>query len=144
MAEPGTPEAEWQKTYRKMWIISIIYYFASNALAPDIEFDEKSIPISDPTNDGTLSNLLSLVFWVYTMYVLIKTRKYVRERYSIPEESCLGCEDLVCSVCCSLCTVSQLASQTADYDVIRAEYCSKTGLPEAVNTGEIYAQTGMV
>ena len=46
--------------------------------------------------------------------------------------------------CCSLCAASQLASQTADYDVIRAECCSKTGLPEVVNTGEIYAQTGMV
>jgi hypothetical protein len=36
---------------------------------------------------------LRLIFIVYMLLVSIRTRKFVRDTYDIPEQQCGGCED---------------------------------------------------
>jgi Cys-rich protein (TIGR01571 family) len=71
-----------------------------------------------------------LVWFLYTVIVMIKLRKAVRERYQIPQTHCQGCEDCCCVVFCSCCTMAQMARQTADYERQRAYCCTDTGLAE--------------
>lgn len=75
---------------------------------------------------GTVRLLWSL----YTIIVMSRLRKAVRERYQIPQTQCMGCEDCCCAVFCSCCTMAQLARQTADYERQRAYCCTDTGLAE--------------
>merc|ERR1712038_1274812 len=58
-----------------------------------------------------------------------RTKRIVREQNEIPETRCVGCEDFCCAFWCGCCTVSQLARQTADYDVEDARFFTNDGLP---------------
>jgi len=62
------------------------------------------------------------------LYLVTKVRGIVRAQNNIPETRCIGCEDFCCSFWCSCCTVSQLARQTADYDVEDARFFTSDGL----------------
>jgi Cys-rich protein (TIGR01571 family) len=73
---------------------------------------------------------VQLVWFVYTVVVMIKLRQAIRNRYKIPQTQCVGCEDCCCVVICSCCTMAQLARQTADYERQRAYCCTDTGLAE--------------
>mmetsp|Transcript_899 Transcript_899/g.1423 ORF Transcript_899/g.1423 Transcript_899/m.1423 type:complete len:323 (+) Transcript_899:149-1117(+) len=77
-----------------------------------------------------IMNVVNFVWVVYTMVVMIKLRKAVRDRYKIPQKHCRGCEDCCCVFFCSCCTMAQLARQTADYNQQRAYCCTETGLSE--------------
>lgn len=80
--------------------------------------------------------IVGLVFFVYFMYILIKTRSVVRSRYNIPEKNCDGCEDCMCAFFCGPCVVNQMADHTADYNRHNALCCSATGIPDdAMNKG---------
>jgi Cys-rich protein (TIGR01571 family) len=68
-------------------------------------------------------------FGIYMLVVLIRTRSHVRQRYSIPEQSCSGCEDCCCAFWLPCCTTLQIARHTADYDTYHAACCTETGLP---------------
>jgi len=68
------------------------------------------------------------LFWVYCFLVVMKTRAYIRRKYSIPENDCAGCEDCCCAFFCLPPTVCQMARHTADYETYRAVPCSETGL----------------
>jgi len=70
----------------------------------------------------------SIMFTFWSIYALYKTRRTVRQKYSIPEERCEGFEDLYCSIFCSCCTVAQIARHTGDYDTNQAMCCTSTGL----------------
>ena len=72
---------------------------------------------------------VQLVFGIYMLVLLIRTRAHVRHRYNIPETHCRGCEDCCCAVFAPCCTTLQLARHTADYDTYHAACCSETGLP---------------
>lgn len=73
-----------------------------------------------------------VLFILWSIYALYRTRQSIRERYSIPEERCVGCEDLCCSVFCSCCAVAQMARHTGEYETYNGVYLSETGLsPEA-------------
>ncbi|OEU07584.1 hypothetical protein FRACYDRAFT_251005 [Fragilariopsis cylindrus CCMP1102] len=81
-------------------------------------------------NSDTLTKTVTTIWFFLTMCVLIKLRRKVRKAYQI-RQSC-PCEDVIVSVVCSCCTVSQLARQTADYHQNRAYCCTDTGLAEGV------------
>mmetsp|Transcript_29386 Transcript_29386/g.68013 ORF Transcript_29386/g.68013 Transcript_29386/m.68013 type:complete len:130 (-) Transcript_29386:507-896(-) len=76
-------------------------------------------------------NAQVLVIFFRTM---VQTRKAIRDAYSIPEGRRLeGYEDLVVSVFCLPCALSQMGRHTADYDTYRSTCCSETGLPNHVD-----------
>jgi len=138
----GEPAAydEWNKTFRNVWLISILYYVLNSLTTPDVKLDENGYPVPDTIDPtvGTVNNVISCIFALYVWYILYTTRVRIRERYNIPEERCAGCEDMVCTICCGCCTAAQMANHTADYDVIRATCCTKTGLPENVDPEAMY------
>jgi hypothetical protein len=72
--------------------------------------------------------ILRFLFWTYMLALLIRVRAHVRQRYSIPERHCAGCEDCCCAFWLPCCTVLQIARHTADYATHRAVYCTETGL----------------
>ena len=83
-----------------------------------------------------LGDIVGLFFFVYFMYILIKTRSVVRSRYNIPEKNCGGCEDCMCAFFCTPCVVNQMADHTADYNRHNALCCSATGISDdAMNKG---------
>jgi hypothetical protein len=63
----------------------------------------------------------------------VRTRRAIREKHAIPEQTCVGCEDVVCVACCGCCTVVQMSRHTADYDKYPAHCCTETGLPSHVD-----------
>lgn len=76
-----------------------------------------------------LRYLVNIVFVVYMIVAIAKTRRYIREKYSIREKYCRGCEDCMCAYCCPCLTIAQMARHTADYDTYNARACTSTGLP---------------
>lgn len=70
-------------------------------------------------------------------FLLIKTRKIIRQNYDIPEGSqCPGKEDALVSILCTSCTVSQMGRHTADFSTYRPHCCTETGLPDHVQCDE--------
>jgi len=78
-----------------------------------------------------------LSFVVFMIYLIAKTRKHIRSKYGIPEQSCQGCEDVCCALWCHCCTVAQMGRHTADYDTYAALCCSENGQPPHVPSVEI-------
>lgn len=74
--------------------------------------------------------LLALVYGIYILFAMIKTRMYIRNKYKIRREQnyCCGADDCCVSFWCGCCTVSQMYRHTADYDVYSAACCTETGL----------------
>lgn len=68
------------------------------------------------------------LFFVWGLYSLCRTRQHVREQYSIPEERCVGCEDVCCSMFCTCCTLAQMSRHTGEYETYNASCITKTGL----------------
>lgn len=126
---------EWKKTYRKVWMVIVSFCVLKFIFAVPVEVDNdtgKVVPQDDKDPRIVVNNVIGFFYAVYTLYVMSKARKYIRDRYNIPEQRCHGCEDVVCSFCCGCCTIAQMANHTADYDVIRATCCTTTGLPDTV------------
>lgn len=138
LGEPA-PEYSWRKTFRIILCIVIIFFVLAMFLSPpspDIVEDGSGnldvIQVESPLWKTVLYNILTFSFGLYTLIVLMKARRAVRERYEIPQERCCGFEDICCAFWCGCCTVSQLARQTANYQERRAVCCSDTGLPATV------------
>jgi Cys-rich protein (TIGR01571 family) len=115
------PDGTWKDTFRRMIYITIGYFILHMVLAPT----DPSIPSS------LLYNFVMLVYTVYLVYLVAMVRKKVRERDQIAEETCIGCEDVVCAFWCGCCTISQLARQTADYELDNAQFLAPDGLTSA-------------
>jgi Cys-rich protein (TIGR01571 family) len=78
-------------------------------------------------------HLLNLLFTVYVVFILTRTRAHVRRAYDIPEMPQIRrCEDCCCAFWCTPCVITQMARHTADYSTYRADCCSDTGLSERV------------
>lgn len=45
-----------------------------------------------------------LIYGLWFLLAKARSRRNIRETYSIPEEQCVGCEDVVVSAFCSCCT----------------------------------------
>ena len=74
-------------------------------------------------------NLLSLF---YLQNIVRNTREAIRDKYQIPQTTCIGCEDCMCSTFCMSCTICQMGRHTADFDTYNGTCCSRTGLPGGV------------
>lgn len=119
-------------TYRTVLILVVCYYIFNTALFLamgqnvnyyyDIQDFNPTIVIA--------KNVGALLFTVWSVYALYKTRRNVREEFSIPEERCIGCEDCLCATFCCVCTVAQMSRHTGDYDQYPGVCCSETGLPD--------------
>jgi len=71
----------------------------------------------------------NLIFSVWSLYALCRTRQNVRARYQIPEKHCKGCEDFCCAFWCGCCVTAQMMRHTGEYENYPAVCCSKTGHP---------------
>mmetsp|Transcript_32830 Transcript_32830/g.53614 ORF Transcript_32830/g.53614 Transcript_32830/m.53614 type:complete len:205 (+) Transcript_32830:212-826(+) len=83
--------------------------------------------------------LFNLSLTIFLVFLVAKTRKHIRSKYSIPEQSCHGIEDFCCAFWCNCCTVAQMARHTADYETYAALCCSETGQPHhvpSIETGQ--------
>jgi len=73
-----------------------------------------------------------VAFVMYAVAAVMNTRRFIRQKYAIPEKDCKGCEDCCCSFWCFGCAISQMARHTADYDTYAAACCTDNGLPDGV------------
>jgi|Transcript_46730 Cys-rich protein (TIGR01571 family) len=132
----------WKRTFKKVALIVAVYYIAATILEPYVKPTYETNAAGDlvrldpvgPQSLVILNQVLASVFGLYTLFILARTRRAVREAYAIPAKSSCsggGCiEDVCCSLCCGCCTAAQLARHTADYRNSKAVCCSGTGLPK--------------
>mmetsp|Transcript_38026 Transcript_38026/g.57881 ORF Transcript_38026/g.57881 Transcript_38026/m.57881 type:complete len:190 (-) Transcript_38026:433-1002(-) len=67
----------------------------------------------------TLAVVLNGSLFGYLVFVTGRTRSFIRRRYTIPEERCIGCEDVCVSTLCSPCVVMQMGRHTGNYETYR-------------------------
>jgi len=85
----------------------------------------------ESTTGGTVYVPYYILGWVYVvffLFIVIRTRGYIREKYGIREKYCEGCQDCCLGFWCPCCTVAQMARHTADYRTYSAGCCTETGL----------------
>lgn len=125
----GSPERT-RDTYKVILTLTIAYFcfrMLVTAMTPTQTNAYYAAPA--PSWLTTINDIAGLLMSLWSIYALMKTRKYIRTKYSIPEERCQGCEDLCCSMWCSCCTVAQLARHTGEFEQYPSNCCSETGLP---------------
>jgi Cys-rich protein (TIGR01571 family) len=86
-----------------------------------------------------LYNTISWIFGLYTLVVLTRLRRAVRQRYGILSAAAFDGfgEDFCISFWCGCCSVAQMARQTCDDDDVAA-CCTTTGLkPKTTTTTSI-------
>jgi Cys-rich protein (TIGR01571 family) len=122
--------AESCSTFRIMFWIGVFWIVLrlSQYVLPMTLADENGV-----LGDGAgmiifIFNVLLLAIFAFYLLIMCKTRRYIREKYQIPEQQCHGCEDCCCVYWCSCCTVAQMARHTGDYKAHGARWCSETGL----------------
>mmetsp|Transcript_34519 Transcript_34519/g.101448 ORF Transcript_34519/g.101448 Transcript_34519/m.101448 type:complete len:280 (+) Transcript_34519:84-923(+) len=138
LGSPAEGES-WRNTFKIIVSIVVVHYVISGILAPfkpDYEYDEKSGEMVQVGPDAPLwvtivNNIVSASFGLYSLIVMIKVRRSVRQRYEIEPECCGGAEDCCCVFFCNCCTVAQMARHTADYEQRRAVCCTSTGMPDS-------------
>lgn len=112
------PAGEWSKTFKTMAYLTVTFMILSLILSPP-----------SPKEEGSVwYNLLNFSYGLLMLVILSRVRKIVRTQNGIPEMRCIGCEDVCCAFWCVCCTVSQLARQTADYDIEDARFFTNNGL----------------
>jgi len=128
LGEPA-PDAATKSTFKVVLTLVLCYTVFTIAL----EMAEASTGYYQvPAWIPALRFIGGVLFTIYSIYSLMKTRANVRDKYSIPEEKCKGMEDLCCSMWCSCCVVSQIARHTGEYETYKGRFCSETGM--AANT----------
>ncbi len=76
--------------------------------------------------------VLNVLFLFHLLKLVKNTRESIRDKYQIPESTCIGCEDCMCATFCMSCTICQMGRHTADFDTYNGNCCSRTGLPGQV------------
>jgi len=125
-----TTDIERKSTFKKIVSIVVFYFFLRTITAPPPNRDEEEIYSNRIHFVIMLYNFNNLWFSLYSLYIIVCTRRAVRKRYEIQEENCIGCEDLACAFFCGCCTTAQLARQTTDYETHSAFCCTDNGLPQ--------------
>lgn len=129
LANEDGPATKRASTFRILFWIGIVYWIISAALpfltvATLYVEDQLSYVLA-----FFIVDIVILVFAVFLLVLVSKTRKYIRNKYQIPAQRCSCCEDLCCSFWCTCCAVAQMARHTGDYEAYRGMCCSETGLP---------------
>jgi hypothetical protein len=110
---------EWKKTFRTLLILGIFKF----VVFQDVE--------------NPLHTLLTISYVIYLTYLLVRVRKHIRDRDGISQGQCCGqFEDCFMAWCLPCCTVSQLARQTANYDIEVGYFVTQDGL--VANTDDVY------
>ncbi|KAL3794162.1 hypothetical protein HJC23_012869 [Cyclotella cryptica] len=79
----------------------------------------------------------NLLTWCYLINLTRNVRESIRNKYQIPEERCVGCEDCMCATFCTPCTICHMGRHTADFETYRGTCCSSTGLPRQVELAQV-------
>lgn len=125
LGEPGQKVAT-QNTFKVVVLLFASYMMYSTSLEiASLDYTPTTVPI----DILVLKVVGSVLFGVWSLYSLCKTRHSVRMQYQIPEERCVGCEDLCCSFFCTCCTLAQMARHTGEYETYPGVCCSTTGHP---------------
>mmetsp|Transcript_8588 Transcript_8588/g.14289 ORF Transcript_8588/g.14289 Transcript_8588/m.14289 type:complete len:257 (-) Transcript_8588:123-893(-) len=125
LGEPG-PLISTKNTFLICLVLVFMYILYSTMLEIySLPYDVNTVPTFIPV----LRSVGSVLFSVWALYSLCKTRMNTRARYSIPETRCPGCEDCLCAFFCTCCTVAQLARHTGDYNRYGGVCCTQTGHP---------------
>ena len=82
--------------------------------------------------------LLSLPMSIYGILVVMKLRAAVRAKYGIPTGMLGSAEDFCYVFWCNCCVLTQLARQTADYDIEQPSCCSSNGLLKVPSSNKKY------
>mmetsp|Transcript_8209 Transcript_8209/g.20306 ORF Transcript_8209/g.20306 Transcript_8209/m.20306 type:complete len:253 (+) Transcript_8209:280-1038(+) len=116
-----------QDTFKVVVLLVGAYAIYDTALEiASLDYTEDTMPPYITIMKSVGGSLFSL----WSLYSLCKTRQSVRRQYSIPEERCVGCEDLCCSLWCTCCTISQMARHTGEYETYPGVCCSSSGHPK--------------
>mmetsp|Transcript_12603 Transcript_12603/g.15993 ORF Transcript_12603/g.15993 Transcript_12603/m.15993 type:complete len:241 (-) Transcript_12603:185-907(-) len=75
-----------------------------------------------------ISAALASAWSLYLLFLMFRTRSFIRQRYEIESGCCGELEDCLLPCCCTTCTVSQMARHTADYDNDEGKFLTTTGL----------------
>eukprot|EP00542_Grammatophora_oceanica_P019193 CAMPEP_0194028644 /NCGR_PEP_ID=MMETSP0009_2-20130614/2562_1 /TAXON_ID=210454 /ORGANISM="Grammatophora oceanica, Strain CCMP 410" /LENGTH=299 /DNA_ID=CAMNT_0038668089 /DNA_START=129 /DNA_END=1028 /DNA_ORIENTATION=- len=155
---PGKPSSR-NDTCKIIFILFILLFFIQMAMGivmsvescPGgklaIEGDTGDLMVACP--DGTYEEVndaylysrsflgaYSFIFGIYIFIMTCRTRRAIRDKYDIPAKCCGACngccEDFLCTMCCSCCTVQQMARHTNDYEkydvgCCTSDCCNKRG-----------------
>lgn len=118
---PGSTE-QVRKTFKYILYIWICSVVLGLIFSPGVTEDGED-------TENPIYGLYGLFMFFVFLILMIRTRRAIREKYKIPDESCCGVSnDICCSFWCGCCTVSQMARQTADYESSPALFFSATGI----------------
>lgn len=123
---------ERMNTFKTVLAIVVAYYVFDFAISLYLDSNLAEGEVPDTPLLMTVAfvkDFVVMAFGIWRIYALCQTRKHVRTTYSIPENSCGGCEDCLCSTFCSCCTVAQIGRHTGEYEKYPSLCCNDTGLP---------------
>lgn len=106
----------------KLVFVAIV---AAAASEPDSHDNDSALGTS-----YLLVRLSGIAIGLYLFLLVLRTRTYIRSRYRIREECCIGCEDCCCAWFCSLCAIVQMSRHTADFHTQSASLFTETGLED--------------
>jgi Cys-rich protein (TIGR01571 family) len=124
---PG-PLEQTRQTFFVIVLLTLAYWLFEISFNV-LEFYEANDVIAAPTYILLPMEIVSYIFIVWYVVALCRTRKTVRERYQIPENSCTGCEDCCCAFWCQCCVTAQMLRHTGEYEHYPGVCCSATGHP---------------
>ena len=136
LGEPGE-RARTKDTFKVVVMLYVAYMIFSNAMELasqsyyTIDQDTGLVNTMDVPAYNWLMRMRMIgivLFSIWSLYSLCKTRQSVRRQYSIPEEQYRGCEDCCCATFCSCCCIlGQMARHTGEYENYPGVCCSSTG-----------------
>lgn len=119
---PG-PEVATKNTFKV--IVALVFSYIIYSVCLDAVYQSGGA-------SGTVSFLMavgSISFSLWCIFSMCKTRESLREKFSIPEEHCIGCEDLCCSIFCNCCAIAQMSRHTGEHETYPGVFFTETGLP---------------
>mmetsp|Transcript_17232 Transcript_17232/g.47137 ORF Transcript_17232/g.47137 Transcript_17232/m.47137 type:complete len:271 (-) Transcript_17232:174-986(-) len=126
LGEPGT-WVQAQRAFKVICTLVASYFVYSSALSvATMAYDSE---VDTPLWISWGKFIGSFAFALWSIYSLCRTRETMRARYQIPENHCVGCEDLCCSVWCSCCVAAQMLRHTGEYETYPGVCFSDTGHP---------------